>query len=155
MTHNNGHTLDMLQQEGLEARISTLESAVDKLAVVMERAPGMMSMTADIVDEGYRKAAERGIDVEHRLGNALELVEKLTSDEMLAKFNQLIELTDRLPGILAMAGDMFDEEYKKMAESTYEPVGPFGLFKAMKDPDMKRALGFLTHWGKALGRRLR
>ena len=150
----NGHTIDMLQTEGLEARISTLESAVDKLAVVMERAPGIMSMTADIVDEGYQKVTENGIDVQHRLGKALEILEKLTSDEMLTKLNQLMEFSDRLPGMIAMFGDMFDEEYKKLAKSSYEPVGPLGLYKAMKDPDMKRAMGFLTHMGKSLGKRL-
>ena len=36
-------------------------------------------MAVDTVDEGYRSAAERGIDIEQRLGAALALAEKPTA----------------------------------------------------------------------------
>jgi uncharacterized protein YjgD (DUF1641 family) len=33
-------------------------------------------------------------------------------------------------------------------------VGLWGLFKALRDPDTRRALGFLTSFGKHFGRKL-
>lgn len=111
----NEKTLNVLNH--LLDRIDTLENAVERLATTLEQAPGFVSMAADMVDEGYRKAAERGVDVEKRLGAALEIAEKLTAPQMIDNLNQLFVLAEQAPGLTSMVADMVDEGYRKAAEN--------------------------------------
>jgi uncharacterized protein YjgD (DUF1641 family) len=96
-------------------RIDTLEQAVDKLTTAMELGPGMVSMATDVVDESIRKAAEKGVDIEQRLGNALALAEKLTAPEMVEKLDGLLKAVDQAPGMISMTMDMVDEGYRNAA----------------------------------------
>ena len=97
----------------LLARIDTLEKAVDHLASLMEQAPGMAAMAADVVDEAARKAEARGVNVEEHLGVALQLAEKLTAPAMLEKLNFALDAMDQLPGMVSMAADVLDEAVRK------------------------------------------
>ena len=99
--------------EHLLARIDTLEKAVDHLASLMEQAPGMAAMAADVVDEAARKAEARGVNVEEHLGVALQLAEKLTAPAMLEKLNFALDAMDQLPGMVSMAADVLDEAVRK------------------------------------------
>lgn len=236
------HIQQQLQQERtLEAldkilqRVETLETAVERHAQVMEQGPGMVSMVADMADEGYQQAAARGVDVQERLGVALALAEKLTAPQMVEQLNGLLSLADQAPGLAAMMADMVDEgyhqaaqrgvninerlslslqaaerltspamlnslnqlislseqapglvamtmdivdtEYSKLsqevdlaalaklggalthaaAEAANAPtqkLGLFGLMKALGDPDRQKALGFLMNLTKELGKQL-
>lgn len=94
-------------------RIDTLETAVDGLSDVMKQGPGMVAMVGDMVDESYRQADANGVSIDERLKNALVIAEKLTAPEMVAKIDNLIALTDQLPGMVAMMGDMADEAYRQ------------------------------------------
>lgn len=94
-------------------RIDTLESAVDKLSDVMRQGPGMVAMLGDMADETYRQVDARGVSIDERLKNALTIAEKLTAPEMVAKIDGLITLTDQVPGMVAMIGDMADETYRQ------------------------------------------
>lgn len=94
-------------------RIDTLESAVDRLGDAMRQGPGMVAMVGDMVDETYRQADARGVSIDARLKSALTIAEKLTAPEMVAKIDGLIKMTDQLPGMLAMVGDMADETYRQ------------------------------------------
>ena len=94
------------------ARIETIEKAVDGLSTVMSQGPGMVSMAADMVDEGYKNATARGVDIDSRLKTALSMAEKLTSPEMVAKLDGLIEFANQAPGLMSMTADMVDEGYK-------------------------------------------
>lgn len=98
-------------------RIDTLEQTVSRLADMLEQAPGMVAMAGDMVDETVRQAAAHGVDVEERLKTALALAERLTARETAVKLNQLLDLTDQLPGTLAMMGDMMDETVRRAASN--------------------------------------
>ena len=98
-------------------RIETLESAVEKLTIAMERGPGMISMVADMADEQYRKAAQNGVDIEQRLANALTIAEKLTAPEMVEKLNSLLKFTEQAPGLISMTMDMADEGYRRLLKT--------------------------------------
>lgn len=97
-------------------RIDTLEQAVENLTTIINQGPGMVSMATDIVDESVRKAAEKGIDIEERLGNALKIADKLTSPQMLERLDQLFDLADKAPGLLSMGMDLVDEGVRRSAE---------------------------------------
>ena len=82
---SNEQTLEAFNN--IVERIGTLEKAVLNLTTMLERGPGLVSMTMDMVDEGVRNAAKDGVYVEKRLGAALELAEKLTAPAMVEKLN--------------------------------------------------------------------
>ncbi|MCA9988377.1 MAG: hypothetical protein KDE59_28915, partial [Anaerolineales bacterium] len=96
-------------------RIDSLEKTVDTLTQAIEQAPSMAAMVGDIVDEGYRSAAAQGIDVEVRLRTALQLADRLTAPEMVARLDQLLALANQAPGMAAMVGDIVDEGYRSAA----------------------------------------
>ncbi|MEZ4513400.1 MAG: DUF1641 domain-containing protein [Chloroflexota bacterium] len=98
-------------------RIETLEQTVGRLADALEQAPGMVAMMGDMADETVRQAAARGVNVEERLKTALALADRLTAEETAVKLNNLLDLTDQLPGTLAMMGDMMDETVRRAASS--------------------------------------
>jgi len=151
---------------------------LNNLLTFAEQAPGIMAMTMDAVDEGYRKAGERGVSVENRIGTALQMAEKLTAPEMSQKLDGLLTLADQAPGIAAMLMDTFDEEMRKiknmgidgglletgklaaqsLSEAKAEPVqnigGVFALMRALKDPDRQKAMGFLMQFTKKFGQKL-
>ena len=101
----------------LLSRIDTLETAVDRLTTLIDQGPGLMAMTTDMADEVYRQSQARGVSIEERLANALQLAEKLTSDEMVGKIENLIDLADQAPGLAAMTVDMADEMYRQASAS--------------------------------------
>ncbi|MCB0637405.1 MAG: DUF1641 domain-containing protein, partial [Lewinella sp.] len=104
----------------LISRIETLEQAVDRLAGLMEQGPGLVAMTADMADEIYRRNQEKGVVLEERLANALYLAERLTSQPVVDKLENLLAFAEQAPGLIAMAMDMGDEVYRQRdAEGIY------------------------------------
>ena len=165
--------------ERLLHRIDKLEEAVGKLTELMQQGPGLAAMVGDMMDESYREADARGINIDARLKTALAMAEKLTAPEMAEKLDGLIQLADRAPGIIGMVGDMVDEGMKDAISNGFDPQtlgdtlgamgsaltaakqeppasvgGVFGLFRALKDEDRQKGLGFLMNFLKQLGKRL-
>lgn len=173
-TPQTSESLDRLLQ-----RIDTLEQAVNRLSDLMHQGPGLAAMAIDTVDETIRQAEQRGVILEERLQNALQLAEALTSNEMVQQVHQLTELSHQLPGLIAMTVDMVDEGMAEanvqgldpqkvleaagqlgqaLSQTTQEAIQPiksvWKLTGALKDPDRQRALGFLMtflkNWGSTL-----
>jgi uncharacterized protein YjgD (DUF1641 family) len=168
-------------------------------------------MIADMVDDAFRRAGEKGIDIDGRLRAGLEITEKLTSPEMLANLDGLVTMANQGPGLMAMTVDIVDDTYAqavqhgidpenlgrqaimvttRLAEllesgeinnlldsgvldpeavgvvssaanalvesrnQTIEPVGLIGMMKALRDPDLQNAIGFLMSFGKQFGKNL-
>jgi len=160
----------------------TAPAMVEKLNGLMslaDQAPGLVAMTMDMVDEGYRKADANGVSIDERLGNAMVLAEKLTAPAMVEKLDGLMTLADQAPGLVAMSMDMFDEGMKNAIDKGFdlqalgniagasnraltaasaEPPakvgGIFGLLRVLKDNDRQKGLGFLMNFLKHLGRNL-
>ena len=181
---------------------------LNQLLALAEQAPGIAAMITDTVDDAYAQALRQGVDIDTRLRAGLEMAEKLTAPEMVAKINTALELADQGPGIMAMLVDIVDDAYIQAIRQGFNPeqfvrqgvlvtsrmadllesgeinallesgvidpkavevvgsaaqalvtsravpapkVGLFGMLKAMRDPDMQRALGFLTVFGKNFG----
>jgi uncharacterized protein YjgD (DUF1641 family) len=85
----------------------------------------MVAMVADIADESSRDAAARGIDIDARLHALLGIAEKLTEPrtvevlsgllDRMDQLEELVRLTDQLPGAVAMAADIVDDTYATAA----------------------------------------
>lgn len=104
---NSEKTLKALDR--LLERVETMETAVGRLATALEQGPGMVSMAADIADDAIQQSKSRGVDPVERLNNALHIAEQLTAPERVEKLDQLLAITDRIPGLLSMAGDIVDD----------------------------------------------
>jgi uncharacterized protein YjgD (DUF1641 family) len=168
----------LLALDKILARLNTVEEAISGLATVMHQGPGMVAMVADMADEVYRQADNRGVSIEQHLGTALELAEKLTDPAMVDKLNGILAFTDQLPGLIAMGMDTLDESLRQARENGLEPetmmewaaqfgramretqaepptkVGVFGMLTALRDPDRQKALGFSLNFLKHLGKQL-
>jgi uncharacterized protein YjgD (DUF1641 family) len=113
---------------------------VEKALSLANQLPGMASMFTDMVDEGYRNAAEKGIDVEERMSQALTLAEKLTSPEMMEKLDGLMKLSDQVPGLVSMVTDMADESIQAASEKGVDVEARFRnalvVAEKLTDPKM-------------------
>lgn len=169
----------LLAIDRLLARLDTVEEAVKGLEQTMQQGPGMVAMVADMADEAYRSADANGVSIDDRLKNALTLAEQLTHPDMVQKLNDLVSLTNQLPGIVAMAVDTVDEGMRTARDNGLEPetlvdwagqfgramreaknepvskVGLFGMIRALNDPNRQKALGFSLNFLKHLGKQMK
>ncbi|WP_020536564.1 DUF1641 domain-containing protein [Lewinella cohaerens] len=181
-TDANGVNIETRLKGALEiAEKLTAPAMVDKLnnlLTVTDQLPGLIAMTADMADEAYRQADNRGVSIEQRLGVALELAEKLTEPTMVNKLSGALAFANQLPGLIAMGMDTLDEGMRQARENGLEPetmiewaaqfgsamretqaepptkVGAFGMLTALRDPDRQKALGFSLNFLKHLGKQL-
>ena len=92
-------------------------SQLNSVLELANQAPGLVSMVADMADDAVKQAANKGVNLEERLGAALEIAEKLTAPAMVSQMNSVLELSNQGPGLVAMTVDMLDEGYKSAALS--------------------------------------
>lgn len=105
--------------ERILERLERIEARLERIEQVGAQAPALAAIATDVFDEGCRRAGERGIDMDARLGRVLHLTEQLTEpgtldalETLLARLPQLTALAgqlDAMPGLLAVVGDVFDE----------------------------------------------
>ncbi|MEZ4985432.1 MAG: DUF1641 domain-containing protein [Saprospiraceae bacterium] len=165
--------LDLAERLTSPLMVEKLHNAL----TLAEQMPGLAAMTADVVDEAYRRADAHGVNLDERVKVALDLAEKLTNPVMVDRLNGMLTLQDQAPGLAAMTLDIMDENMGRaiqngldphglvnwagqaamaMAKAQQEPPakvgGIFGLLKAINDPDRQKALGFLMNLLKQLGK---
>jgi|APTNR8051073442_1049403.scaffolds.fasta_scaffold00519_8 uncharacterized protein YjgD (DUF1641 family) len=171
------HTLAVFDH--LLARIDALETTVTRMVALMEQAPVHFAMLADISDELYRKADEKGIRIEERVAVGLRIAEQLTSSEMGDRVETAFKFLDQMPGLAAMTVDTLDNAMRDAMDQGLDPQaiggallsagtalsaaaqeapapvgGPLALLRSLRDPDRQKALGFLMSFLKQWGRRL-
>jgi uncharacterized protein YjgD (DUF1641 family) len=188
----------------IDARLERLEARLARLDPLLDAAPGLLALTGDTVDE---LAAELG-DADDRVRSLVALAERVSRPETLARLHAAIDVLDQIPGLLAIAGDTFDElaqaaaergipldqivpelgramnsmlrlatsgaltrlldsdllmpgaiaaletAARAMATATQAPesrVGLLAMFKAMREPEIQRALGFALDVARRFG----
>jgi len=144
----------------VNARLDSMAEVLDALRPLVAlagQAPGLVAMAGDSFDEIMQTASDSGIDVERGLlngaGAALRFgatmdPEKVRAIEALFNSGVLGPAALRTVGDLAQA--MVDT-----ASAPPSSVGAMGLMKALGQPDVQRALGFLVTFAEHFGRRLR
>ncbi|RMF27626.1 MAG: DUF1641 domain-containing protein [Bacteroidetes bacterium] len=108
---NEPATLQTLEK--LLQRLDTIEKAVEDLGVLMSRLPGMVAMTTDMVDETFREASARGVDLDERMKILLGLLERVSDPATVEKLEGALRLADQAPGMAAMTVDMVDETFRE------------------------------------------
>jgi hypothetical protein len=130
--------------------------AVERLLAAADAAPGFVAMAVDIADDAMRDAQASGLDVERGLaqgaGAAIRLgsmmgAEQVASIEAVMRSGLLDPRTVRVVGGIGRA---------LTAASIEEPprVGLLGLLRALRDPDVQRALGLLLGVAAGIGQEL-
>lgn len=138
-------------------RLDTIDRAVDVLERLEAQLPGGLSTAMDIVDAELTAAADRGVVLDERVGEALSLAEKLTEPRTASALHELLDRLDRLapliewldaaPEALAMATDVFDDEVRRLHDAGVDPeqglrdaLGALGRLAALFRTDEFRAL---------------
>jgi hypothetical protein len=148
------------------ASLETLQSRVDSMAQVveslrplvelMQQAPAFIAMAGDSVDDLVRSAIDNGIDVERGVingaGAALRFGATMDSQKVDA-IESLLKSGVLDPSALRVVGDL-GHALADTAAGPVTPVGPLGLWKALSQPDVQRALGFMLAVAQRFGQRL-
>ena len=139
--------------ERVEASLARIEAVTRRLATLEARLPDAIAVATDTLDALISRAAERGVDVDERLALILRAAERLTSREALVGLEAALDsgmLDASAVSVLGKVGRALTE----VATEPPRPVGALGLLRALRDPDVQRAVGLAIAVARALGRAL-
>ena len=138
--------------------LSALIDRMDRLEALITMAdqlPGMMAMFVDTMDELARQAADNGVDLDQIITHGLPALIKFIGLVSSDSFDALLDsgvFDPRAVGVVGAAGEALVKcESEVRAAPDAVKVGPMGMVRAMKDPDVQRALGFLVTFGRHFG----
>lgn len=154
---SHGVDIDGRLRAGLEmAEKLTAPEMVEKINTAIELAdqgPGIMAMMVDIIDDVYIQAIRQGFNPEQFVRQGVVVTSRMAELLESGEINALLQ-----SGVIdPKAVDVVGTAAKALVTSRAEPapkMGIFGMLKAMRDPDLQRALGFLTVFGKNFGENL-
>ncbi len=137
----------------LSGLVDRLEQLDDALATT-DQAPGMIAMFIDIADEMFKEAIDAGVDVELGIiqgAKAAIAFGQILGPHELESIKALVTsgvLEPKAVNAVAGAG----RALAASQETPAKPLGPLGLLRALRDPDIQKALGFLVKFAKYFGR---
>ena len=137
--------------------IVEVAEALRPLIALAQQAPAFIAVAMDSFDEAMRTAYGKGIDVERGLLNGAEAALRFgaTMDaERVRELDALLKSGVLEPGTLRVVGELGRALTETAAAPPATP-GALGLLKALGQPDVQRALGFLVTFAERFGRRLR
>ncbi|HXW08374.1 MAG TPA: DUF1641 domain-containing protein [Vicinamibacterales bacterium] len=144
----------------IEERTRALAEVTESLRPLVTLAPQIPALVAllmDSFDDAMRVAHENGIDVERGVLNGAEAALRFgaTMDaEKVRELDALLRSGVLAPDTLRVVGDL-GRALTETAASPPTTLGLMGLLKALGQPDVQRALGFLMTFAGRFGRRLR
>lgn len=124
---------------------------VDQLLDLASQAPGLLAMVGDTVDDAYRSAANAGIDVEIMVKQGGMAAQRLSDLMRSPEFGALMDSGMLDPRAVALLGKAAGALIASR-QQPLQPLGPFALFTALRDPDVQKALGFFVSFAKAFGK---
>ena len=137
--------------------VAEMTDALRPLVELAQQAPAFVAVMLDSFDEAVRTAGDNGIDVERGLLNGAEAALRFGATLDADKVRDLDALLTSgvlAPGTLRIIGELA-HALTETAAAPPATAGVLGLLKALGQPDVKRALGFLVTFAERFGRRLR
>jgi uncharacterized protein YjgD (DUF1641 family) len=130
--------------ERLTERLDRLERA---LTPVLGEAPQLLATATDTFDEAVQNARLRGIDLEERSANLLQLAERLTHPQTVGAISTLLERAAELEALLTLAADA-----PNLVATLVDTVD--GYMERARDEgiDIEQVLGTLALLGGGLSR---
>lgn len=144
----------------LERRLARIERTLDRLDEATRAAPNALAAVVDTLDSFAARAQQEGIDFDERLRVLSRVTERLTAPEALETLEAAL---DRMHGLKTLlASGVLDpapvaviaKAAQALAAAGNEAaprVGAFGALRAMGQPDVQRAVGFLLRVAQLLG----
>jgi hypothetical protein len=136
--------------ERIERRLARLEMSVERVEAVARGAPSLVATVADTFDGFAQRAAEAGIDVDERGRAVLSLLERLSRAEAVSAVQGLLDSGLFAPDAIAVLANLAKALPSDESQMP-QPVGPWGAYRALKEPDVQRALGFFLDAARHLG----
>jgi hypothetical protein len=130
-------------------RLDTLEPLLD----IAEQAPATAAMVVDIVDDAYRQAKAAGVDLDTVLHKGAETAARLGAVVCSAEFDAVMDSGVLEPKTLRVIGSA-GQALATSQQATPKPVGLLGALGALRDPEVRKALGFAVTFAKQFGRAL-
>lgn len=137
-------------------RLEPLARLADAAALLTTQLPGGVAMLVDSADEIAARLEARGVDLGKGLTHGSEAALRfgaIMDAEKVASLEALLRsgiLDAQTVGVVGRLGDALAHT----TAAPIEPVGPIGALRALRDPDVQRALGFLIgvakHFGDAI-----
>ena len=137
--------------------IAEVAEGLRPLIALAQQAPAAVAVLMDSFDEVMRTAGDRGIDVERGVLNGAEAALRFGATMDAQKVRELDALLNSgvlAPGTLRIIGEL-GRALTETAAAPRAASGLLGLLRALREPDVQRALGFLVTFAERLGRRLR
>ena len=171
----NGHELDTRLTHALALidRLTAPETALalealldrlpqlNSLAAHLDQLPASLATLVDIFDDYAARLDDQGIDLATSLRQGLHAAVWLgqrVSETELERLGILLRSDVLDPSALAVVGKTgtaLASTHERAADS-HKPdqLGPLGLLKALRDPDVKRSLAFALDVARTFGRSL-
>jgi hypothetical protein len=137
--------------ERIERRLAEVERVTSALAPLVDAAPGGVAMLTDTFDSIAARLGDHGVDLDARLHAVIRALEIATAPRAVGGLAALVESRLLDPSALAVLS-RFAAALAEPGPAT--PVGTWGLLRALREPDVQRALGFVLGVARALGRHL-
>jgi hypothetical protein len=154
-TASIGATLQSIEEH--TRTLAALGDTLRPLLALTSQAPALIAVVMDSFDDAMRTAHDRGIDIERGVLNGAEAALRFGASmdaEKVRELDALLRSGVLAPATLRVVGEL-GQALTETAASPQTPVGLVGLLKALGQPDVQRALGFLITFAERFGRRLR
>jgi hypothetical protein len=138
--------------ERLDRRLDAMEGTIRRLEAAAAQAPAVVATAMDIVDGLAARLAAHGIDLDERMRAVLRAADHLTSPRALDALASMLSseiMAHQTTEVIARVGRAI-----VAAEHEAKPVGLFGLLRALRDPQIQRAAGFLIAMARRFGEEL-
>lgn len=127
---------------------------INQLLELADQAPAALAMMGDMADGMAAR-----LQLQARLDAGLPIADKATRPETLHKLGEMFDIL-----LEAESGMLSPEAVRTLGKTANalvisqqqpaQPIGMFGLLRAMGDPDIQRAMGFLLTFGRQFGKSL-
>ncbi|HRC54662.1 MAG TPA: DUF1641 domain-containing protein [Kofleriaceae bacterium] len=139
-------------------RIERRLAAVERVALTAAPAaqltstlPGAVAMLVDTFDGIAAKLGDAGVDLDERMRSVVRALEVATAPRAVDGLASLVESKLLEPTALAAVSQLA----AALADPGATPsVGAWGALRALRDPDVQRALGFLLAVARQFGKNL-
>nr|MBP9206386.1 DUF1641 domain-containing protein [Kofleriaceae bacterium] len=140
--------------ERIEQRLAAVEAVTSTLLPLTgltSTLPGAVAMATDTFDAIAARLGDAGVDLDERMRMVLRAVEVATAPRAVHGLASLVESRLLEPSALAVVSQLATA----LADpGEAKPVGAWGALRALRDPDVQRALGFVLAIARTFGQQL-
>ncbi len=137
-------------EQRLEQLVSRLERTVAQADRATAQAAPAIATMVDTFDSVVMRLQATGIDPEERIGSLLHAADQMTKPATMSALDAVLTSGLLDPNALAVVGRL-GAALATVGGAPAAPVGMFGLLKALRDPDIQRALGLLLAVARQVG----